>query len=305
MVEQDGVAFFFQTLGTPPNTAIEKYLNAKKVPQLFVATGADKWGNYKDFPWTIGYQPSYRVEARIYAHYILTTKPNAKVAILFQNDDFGKDYVAGLKDVFGDKYSKMVTEASYETTDPTIDSQIVALQGAGADTLVIAATPKFAAQAVRKVYDIGWKPLEFMTNVSISVAAVMKPAGVEKGIGIISAAYGKDPTDPEWKDDPGMKQWREFMAKYMPDGDLSDANNVYGYNAAILMEHILKECGNDLSRANILKQATDIKELDLPGLLPGIKINVSSTNYHPITQMQLQKWDGKTWARFGDVISGS
>jgi branched-chain amino acid transport system substrate-binding protein len=305
MVEQEGVAFFFNTLGTPPNTAIEKYLNAKKVPQLFVATGADKWGNYKDFPWTIGYQPSYRVEARIYAHYILTAKPNAKVAILFQNDDFGKDYVAGLKDVLGDKYSKMVTEASYETTDPTVDSQIVALQGSGADTFVIAATPKFAAQAIRKVYDIGWKPFEFMTNVSISVAAVMKPAGVEKGIGIISAAYAKDPTDPEWTNDPGMKQWREFMTKYMPDGDLSDANNLYGYNAGVLMAHILKECGNDLSRANVLKQSTDIKELDLPGLLPGIKVNTSSTNYHPITQMQLQKWDGKTWARFGDIISGS
>jgi len=305
MLEQDGVAFFFQTLGTPTNTAIEKYLNARKVPQLFVATGADKWGDYKDFPWTIGYQPSYRVEARIYAHYILRTKPDAKIAILYQNDDFGKDYVAGLKDVLGDKYAKTVTEASYETSDATIDSQIVSLQASGADTLVIAATPKFAAQAIRKVYDIGWKPLELMTNVSISVGAVMTPAGKEKGVGIITAAYGKDPTDPEWKNDAGTNQWREFMAKYMPDGDLTDANTVYGYNLSLLMVHVLKQCGNDLSRENVMKQATNIKELELPGLLPGIRVNTSPTNYHPITQMQLEKWNGTTWVLFGDVINGS
>ena len=305
MLEQDGVAFFFNGLGTPTNTAIEKYLNAHKVPQLFVATGADKWGDYKQFPWTIGYQPSYRVEARIYAHYILQAKPAAKVAILYQNDDFGKDYVAGMKDVLGDKYAKMVTEASYETSDATIDSQIVSLQASGADTLLIAATPKFAAQAIRKVYDIGWKPLEFVTNVSISVGSVMTPAGKEKGVGIITALYGKDPTDPEWKDDAGIKQWRQFMAKYMPDGDLTDANTLYGYNVGLLMVHVLKQCGNDLSRANIMKQATNIKELELPGLLPGVKVNTSPTNYHPITQMQLSKWDGTTWVRFGELISGS
>ena len=305
MLEQDGVAFFFNGLGTPTNTAIEKYLNAHKVPQLFVATGADKWGEYKQFPWTIGYQPSYRVEARIYAHYILQAKPAAKIAILYQNDDFGKDYVAGMKDVLADKYAKMVTEASYETSDATIDSQIVSLQASGADTLLIAATPKFAAQAIRKVYDIGWKPLELVTNVSISVGAVMTPAGKEKGVGIITALYGKDPTDPEWKDDAGIKQWRQFMAKYMPDGDQTDANTLYGYNVGLLMVHVLKQCGDDLSRANIMKQATNIKELELPGLLPGIKVNTSPTNYHPITQMQLAKWDGTTWVRFGNLISGS
>jgi branched-chain amino acid transport system substrate-binding protein len=305
LLEQDGVAFFFQTLGTPPNTAIQKYLNAHKVPQLFVATGADKWGNYKEFPWTIGFQPSYRVEARIYAHYIMREKPNAKIAILYQNDDFGKDYIAGLKDVLGDKYASMVTAASYETTDATIDSQIVSLQSSGADTLVIAATPKFAAQAVRKVYDIGWKPLEFMTNVSISVAAVMTPAGKEKGVGVITAAYGKDPTDPEWKDDPGLNQWRAFMAKYMPGADMSDANYVYGYGLGLLMVQVLKQCGDDLSRENVMKQATNLKDVEEPTLLPGIHLNTSPTNYHPITQMRLQKWDGNTWVLFGDIINGS
>jgi branched-chain amino acid transport system substrate-binding protein len=305
MLEQDGVAFFFNILGTPPNTAIQKYLNARKVPQLFVATGADKWGNYKDFPWTIGLQPSYRVEARIYARYILKEKPNAKIAILYQNDDFGKDYVAGMKDILGDKYKQMVTEASYETSDATIDSQVVSLQGSGADVLLIAATPKFAAQSLRKVYDIGWKPsLEFLTNVSLSVGAVMKPAGVEKAVGVITSAYGKDPTDPAWKDDPGLNQWRAFMAKYMPGSDLTDANYVYGYGASLVMVQVLKQCGNDLSRENIMRQAANLKDLDLPTSLPGIRINTSPTNYHPFTQMQLQKWDGTTWVRFGEIING-
>jgi branched-chain amino acid transport system substrate-binding protein len=305
MLEQDGVAFFFNGLGTPPNTAIQKYLNARKVPQLFVATGADKWGNYKDFPWTIGFQPSYRVEARIYARYILKEKPDAKVAILYANDDFGKDYVAGMKDILGDKYKQMVTEASYETTDASIDSQIVSLQGSGADVLLIAATPKFAAQSIRKVYDIGWKPsIELLTNVSLSVGAVIKPAGVEKAVGIITSAYGKDPTDPEWKDDPGLNQWRAFMAKYMPGSDLSDANFVYGYGVSLLMVQVLKQCGNDLSRENIMRQATNVKNLDGPTLLPGIRMNTSPTNYHPITQMQLQKWNGTTWVRFGEIING-
>jgi branched-chain amino acid transport system substrate-binding protein len=305
LLDQEGVAFLFNMLGTAPNTAVEKLLNSRKIPQLFVATGADKWGNYKEFPWTIGWQPSYRVEARIYARYILKEKPDAKIALLYQNDDFGKDYLAGMKDVLGDKYAKMVTEASYETSDATIDSQIVSLQGSGADTLLIAATPKFAAQAIRKVYDIGWKPLEFVTNVSISVASVMAPAGKEKGVGLITAAYGKDPTDPVWKDDPGMNEWRKFMAKYMPDGDMTDANTVYGYGLGLTITQVLKQCGEDLSRANIMKQATNLKDLELPGLLPGVRINTSPTNYHPITEMQLSRWSGTTWVRFGDIISGS
>jgi branched-chain amino acid transport system substrate-binding protein len=305
LVEQDEVAFTFNTLGTPSNTAIQKYLNQKQIPQLFVATGADKWGNYKEYPWTIGWQPSYRIEAQIYAKYILKEKPGAKIAVLYQNDDFGKDYLAGLKDVLGEKSGKMmVQDASYETSDPTIDTQIVTLQASGADTLVVAATPKFAAQAIRKVYDIGWKPLFFLTNVSISVAAVMQPAGMEKGVGIITAAYGKDPTDPRWKDDPGMNQWRAFMAKYLPDADQTDASYVYAYGVSLTMLQVLKQCGTDFSRANIMKQATSLHDLELPTGLPGIKINTSPTNYHPIRQMQLEKWTGQTWQLFGDVISG-
>jgi branched-chain amino acid transport system substrate-binding protein len=305
LVEQDGVAFLFNTLGTPTNTAIEKYLNQKKIPQLFVATGADKWGDYKEFPWTIGWQPSYRTEAQIYAKFILKEKPNAKIALLYQNDDFGKDYVNGVKDVLGDKYAKMVTEASYETSDPTVDSEIVSLQGSGADTLIIAATPKFAAQAIRKVYDIGWKPLELLTNVSISVAAVMEPAGKEKGVGIITSAYGKDPTDPAFKDDPGMNEWRAFMAKYMPDANTADANYSYAYGVGLTLMQVLKQCGNDLSRENVMKQAANLHDLVLPTALPGIKINTSPTNYHPMRQMQLEKFNGTTWVRFGDIIEGA
>jgi branched-chain amino acid transport system substrate-binding protein len=306
LVEQEGVAFTFQTLGTPPNTAIQKYLNQKKIPQLFVATGADKWGNYKDNPWTIGWQPSYRTEAQIYAKYILANKPDAKIGVLYQNDDFGKDYVAGLKDVLGDKYAQMVVkEASYEVTDPTIDTQIVTLQGSGADTLVTAATPKFAAQTIRKVYDIGWKPLHFLTNVSISVAAVLEPAGKDKAAGIITGAYGKDPTDPKWQNDPGMNEWRAFMKKYLPDADLADANYVYAYGVGLTMVQVLKQCNGDFSRDNVMKQAANLNNLELPTLLPGIKISTSPTNYHPIQAMQLQKWDGKTWVLFGDVITGA
>jgi branched-chain amino acid transport system substrate-binding protein len=305
LIEQDGVAFIFNPLGTPSNTAIEKYMNMKKVPQLFVATGADKWGDYKEFPWTIGWQPSYRIEAQIYAKYILKEKPAAKIAILYQNDDFGKDYVNGLKDVLGDKYAKMVTEASYEVSDPTVDSQIVSLQGSGADTLVIAATPKFAAQAIRKVYDIGWKPFEFVTNVSISVASVLEPAGKEKAVGLITGGYGKDPTDPEWKDDPGLNEWRAFMKKYLPDADMADANYVYAYGVSLTLMQALKQCNGDFSRENIMKQAANLHDLVLPTGLPGIKVSTSPTNYHPIRQRQLMKWNGTTWVRFGEVIEGA
>ncbi len=305
LVEEEGVAFLFNPLGTPSNTAIEKYMNAKKVPQLFVATGADKWGDYQHFPWTMGWQPSYRTEAQIYAKYILKEKPNAKIAILYQNDDFGKDYIAGLKDVLGDKYAKMVVkEASYEVTDPTVDSQIVTLQASGADTLVTAATPKFAAQAIRKVYDIGWKPLHLLTNVSLSVASVMVPAGPEKGVGVITSNYGKDATDPAWANDPGMNEWRAFMQKYLPDADMKDNNYVYAYGVSMTMLQVLKQCNGDFSRANIMKQAANLRDFEVPTSLPGVKINTSPTNYHPIRQMQLQRWDGKTWVRFGPIISG-
>jgi branched-chain amino acid transport system substrate-binding protein len=305
LVEQEQVAFIFQSLGTPSNTAIQKYLNEKKVPQLFVATGASKWGDPEHFHWTMGWQPDYRTEARIYAKYILKNQPGAKIAIIYQNDDFGKDYVIGLKQGLGDKAAAMIVkEVSYEVTDPTVDSQVVTAQGSGADTLVTAATPKFAAQTIRKVYDIGWKPLHLMTNVAISVASVMEPAGPEKGVGIISANYGKDPTDPTWKDDPGMKQWREFMTKYYPEGDQNDASNVYGYGVAMTLVQVLKQCSGDFSRENVMKQAANLKDFEVPTTLPGIKINTGPSDYYPIEQMQLQKWDGKTWVLFGEVISG-
>jgi branched-chain amino acid transport system substrate-binding protein len=305
LVEDDKVAFTFNTLGTPSNSAIERYMNAHKVPQLFVATGADKWGNYKEFPWTIGWQPSYRTEAQIYTKYMLQQKPDMKLAILYQNDDFGKDYPAGVKDVLGDKYSTIVTTATYEVTDPTVDSQITALQASGADVLLVVATPKFAAQAIRKVHDLNWKPMFFLTNVAISVGAVINPAGPENAVGIISAGYLKDPTDPAWKDDAGMKEWRAFMDKYLPGADQTDAGYIAAYAVSDTMLKVLKQCNGDFSRETVMKQATDLHEMDNPLLLPGIKINTSPTNYHPIRAMQLMKWDGKTWARFGNIIEGA
>jgi branched-chain amino acid transport system substrate-binding protein len=305
LVEQDQVAFIFQSLGTPSNSAIQKYLNDHKVPQLFVATGATKWNDPKNFPWTIGWQPNYQTEGHIYAKYLLTNKPAAKVGILYQNDDYGKDYVKGLKDGLGDKAAAMVVkEESYETSDPTVDSQIVSLQASGADAFLNATTPKFAAQAIRKAFDIGWKPLHFLNNVSISVGSVLKPAGLEKSVGVITADYRKDPTDPHWKDDAGYKQWLAFMQKYMPDADLGDNDYPYGMMAAMTMVQVLKQAGNDLSRENIMKEAANLKEFELPMLLPGIKLNTSPDNFAPIKQMQLQRFTGTTWELFGDVLSG-
>jgi len=305
LVEEDQVLFIFNPLGTPPNTAIQGYLNDNKVPQLFVATGADKWNDPKHFPWTMGYQPSYRIEARIYGHYILKNLPNSKIAVLYQNDDFGKDYLIGLREGLGDKADKLIIATqTYETTDPTVDSQLVSLQGSGADVLLTAAIPKFAAQAIRKVYDIGWKPTHFMTNVSSSVGAVFRPAGPEKGIGIISAAYGKDPTDPQWQDAPDFKEWLAWMKKYNPSASVADANNVYGYGVAYLLVQVLKACGDNLTRENVMKQAASLHSLTGPMALPGITISTSPTDYAPIKQMQLEKFDGNTWQLFGEVISG-
>jgi branched-chain amino acid transport system substrate-binding protein len=306
LIEEDQVAFLFQNLGTPPNTAIQRYVNQKKVPHLFVATGADKWGDYQHFPWTIGYQPSYRTEAQIYAKYVMAQKPGAKMGILYQNDDFGKDYLAGVKDVLGDKYSSIVVkDVSYETTDATVDSQLTALQSAGVDVLLVAATPKFAAQAIKKVHDLDWHPTFLLTNVSISVGAVMTPAGPENGVGIITTGYMKDPTDPAFKDDPGMNEWRAFMAKYMPGADMTDAGHSYAYGVSMVMWQVLKQCDGDFSRPNIMKQAANLHDAYDPVLLPGIKVNTSPTNFHPIRAMQLQRWTGKTWERFGDVIEGA
>ena len=305
LIEEDQVAFLFNTLGTAPNSAIQRYVNEKKVPNLFISSGADKWGDYQQFPWTMGFQPSYRTEAQIYAKYILREEPNPKIAVLYQNDDFGKDYLGGMKDVLGDNFDKMVVTASYETTDPTVDSQIVSLQAAGANVLLVAATPKFAAQAIRKVHDLDWKPLFFMSNVSNSIGAVIKPAGPENAIGIITAGFGMDPTDPIWKNDAGMNEWRDFMAKYMPGADTSDSLYAFAYAVSQAMLQVLNQCEGNFTRENIMKQATNLRDVELPTLLPGIKVNTSPTNYHPIRQMQLEKFDGTTWVRFGDVITGA
>ena len=305
LIEEDQVAFLFNTLGTPTNSAIQRYVNQKKVPHLFISTGADKWGDYQHFPWTMGWQPSYRTEAQIYTKYILENVKSPKIAILYQNDDFGKDYPAGVKDVLGDKFDKMAVTASYETTDATIDSQLNTLQASGANVLLVAAIPKFAAMAIRKVYDLGWKPTFFMTNVSISVGSVITPAGPEKAIGMLSTDYRKDPVDPSWAKDPGMQEWRDFMAKYMPGADLTDNNYVFAYGVSKTMLQVLKQCNGDFSRANVMRQAANLHDLDIPILLPGIKVNTSPTNFHPIRAMQLMKWDGKTWVRFGPVIQGA
>ena len=305
LVEQDRVAFLFNTLGTPTNSAIVRYVNARKVPHLFLSTGADKWGNYEDTPWTIGWQPSYRTEAQIYAKYLAEQKPDARLALLYQNDDFGKDYVHGVRDVLGEQFDKRVILASYEVTDPTIDSQVVSLQASGAEVLLTAATPKFAAQTIRKVHDVGWRPMHLLTNVSISIGAVMQPAGPEKGVGIITSAYNKVAKDPAWNEDPGMKAWRAFMAKYIPDGDLDDSSYVTAYGVSSLLMRVLEQCGGDFSRENIMHQVTNLKDVQVPVVLPGILVNTSPTDYHPIEQMQLQRWTGSTWKRFGGILEGS
>jgi branched-chain amino acid transport system substrate-binding protein len=303
LVEQDQVAVVFQTLGTPTNSAIHKYLNQQKVPHLFVATGATKWGDPKNFPWTMGWQPTYQAEGKIYAQYILKNIPNAKVGILYQNDDYGKDYVKGIKDGLGDAAKKViVSEQSYEVTDPTVDSQIVNLKNSGANVFYNVTIPKFAVQAIKKAHDIGWKPVHLLNSVSSSVGVVLKPAGVEASKDIITSRYLKDPTDPAIKNDAGYKEWVAFMQKYYPDGALNDDFNVYGFSVAQTMAHVLKQCGQDLSRANVMKQAASIKDLSLPMLLPGIKINTSATDFYPIEQEQLQRFDGERWVLFGEIF---
>jgi branched-chain amino acid transport system substrate-binding protein len=305
LVESDEVLFIFNSLGTPPNSAIQKYMNSKKVPQLFVATGATKWNDPKEFPWTMGWQPNYQSESRIYAKYILKNMPNAKIAILYQNDDYGKDYVKGLKDGLGAKAASMiVAEESYETTQPTIDSSIVKLKSTNADVFFNVTTPKFAAQAIKKMAEIEWKPLHFLNNVSSSIGAVMKPAGFENSQGIISSTYLKDASDPQWKDDAGMKAFDEFLTKYFPEGNRIDLNLMYGYTVAQGLVYVLKNCGDDLTRENIMRQAANIKGLELGGLLPGIKVNTSASNFAPISQLQLEKFKGESWDRFGEAISG-
>ncbi|MBV8925210.1 MAG: ABC transporter substrate-binding protein [Bradyrhizobium sp.] len=304
LVESDEVLLVFNALGTPTQTAVQKYQNNKKVPQLFVATGASKWNDPKDFPWTMGFQPSYRVEARIFAKYILKEKPDAKVAVFYQNDDFGKDYVAGLKDVFGDKASRLiVAEESYETTEPSIDSHIVKLKGTGADVFVNISTPKFAAQAIKKMAELQWKPMHVMTDVSASIGAVMKPAGLDASEGVLSAQYLKDASDPQWKDDQGMKKFMAFIDKYMPGANISDLNLSYGYAAAQTMAQVLKQCGDNLTRENVMKQAASLKDFTPDTLIPGIKVNTSAGDFAPIEQLKMMQFKNGRWDLFGDIIS--
>jgi ABC-type branched-subunit amino acid transport system substrate-binding protein len=304
LVESDEVLLIFNSLGTPSNSAIQKYMNAKKVPQLFVATGATKWNDPKEFPWTMGWQPSYQSETQIYAKYLLKEKPTAKIAVLFQNDDYGKDYLKGLKDGLGAKAATMiVAEESFETSEPTIDSHIVKLKASGADVFVDIATPKFAAQAIKKVGEIDWKPLHFLNNVSASVGSVIKPAGFENAQNIISAAYLKDASDKQWDNDPGMKEFYAFMAKDFPEGDKLDGGTVVGYGVVQTLVQVLKQCGDNLTRENIMKQAANLKDFRTEVLLPGIKINTSPTDYAPVSSLQLMRFKGERWELFGDVIS--
>ncbi|MDE2376808.1 ABC transporter substrate-binding protein [Bradyrhizobium sp.] len=306
LVESDEVALIFSSIGTAHNTAIAKYLQGKNVPQLFIGSGASKFADIAQYPQaTLGVQAPFRYEARLYARYALARNPNAKFAVISQNDDYGRDYLAGLKDVLGEKYDAVVTGATYEIQDPTIDSQIVKLKASGADVFVIAATPKFAAQAIRKSFEIGWRPMTFLSNVAVWVSTVMEPAGLEAGTGILSTAYVKDPDDPAWKDDPGVKGWREFMSKYVPDGDQHDTNYVNSYNSAMALEAVLKACGDDLSTENILKQAFSIRDLELPMLLPGIKVNTGPSDHVPVDQMQFMRFNGKSWERFGELQTGN
>jgi len=304
LVESDEVLVVFNPLGTPSNSAIQKYLNAKKVPQLFVATGATKWNDPKDFPWTMGWQPSYQSEAHIYAKYLMKEKPDGKIAILFQNDDFGKDYLKGLKDGLGAKASMIIAEESYETTEPTIDGHIVKLKATGADVFISIATPKFAAQAIKKLAEIDWKPMHIVSNVSSSVGGVIKPAGFENAQGILSAAYAKDGADAQWDNDPGMKKFFAFLEKYYPDANKLDGSVVYGYGVAQTLVKVLEMCGDDLTRENVMKQAASLKDFTPDTLLPGIKINTSATDFAPIGQLQMMRFKGEKWDLFGDTISG-
>ena len=304
LVESDEVLFIAQPLGTASNSAIQKYMNAKKVPQLFVATGATKFGDWKNFPWTMSWNPSYQSEGRIYAKYILKNYPSGKLAVFYQNDDFGKDLLQGLKDGLGDKTGMIVAEAPYETSAPTVDSQIVQLKSSGADVFLNIATPKFAAQAIRKVAELGWKPAHFLANVSISVGAVLRPAGFENAKDVLSSGYMKEPEDPAWKDDDGLKKWTAFMDKYYPDGDKTSSFTSYGYSVAQLIVQVLRQSGNELTRENIMKQAADVHDFKPDMFLPGIAINTGPQDYFPIEQLQMMRFDGQHWAFFGNVLDG-
>jgi len=304
LVESDEVLLIFNSLGTPSNSAIHKYMNAKKVPQLFVSTGAAKWNDPKNFPWTMGWQPNYQTEARIYAAYILKTYPGKTIAVLYQNDDFGKDYVIGLREGLGDQANKLILiESSYETSTPSVDSQVVQIKGANPDIFINIATPKFAAQAIKKIAELDWHPIQFLTNVSASIGGVMKPAGYENDQGILSTAYLKDPKDPEWMNDPAMTEWRAFMTKWYPEGDQDDASTVFAYGVAKGLEQVLRQCGDDLTRENVMKQAANLS-FEIGIYLPGTRIKTSPTDFAPLEQLQMMRFKGEAWERFGPVMSG-
>jgi branched-chain amino acid transport system substrate-binding protein len=305
LVESDEVLLVFNPLGTPSNSAIQKYLNGKKVPQLFVATGATKWNEPKEFPWTMGWQPSYQSEGQIYAKFLLKEKPDAKIAVLYQNDDFGKDYLKGIRDGLGARASMIIAEESYEVSEPTVESHIVKLKSQNPDVVISITTPKFAAQTIKKIAELDWKPLQIVVNVAASVGSVMKPAGLEASQDVLSAAYAKDGADSKWDNDPGMMKWVAFLDKYMPGANKTDANVVYGYGVAQTLEKTLQMCGDDLTRANVMKQAAGLKDFAPDTLLPGVRINTSPTNFAPISQLQMQRFKGEKWEQFGDVISGN
>ncbi|GGC87327.1 ABC transporter substrate-binding protein [Chelatococcus reniformis] len=305
LVESDGVAFLFNTLGTAPNSAIVKYLNQKKVPHLFLSVNGDKWGDYKTNPWTMGFAPSARIEAQIFAKHALQQNPSVKFAILYQNDDLGKDYVAGVRDVLQGSFEKQATTVPHEVSDPTVDSQIVQLKQSGADVLLSGTTAKFVAQSIKRVYELQWKPTHYIANGAASIAGVLIPAGAERSTGVIASAYLKDATDPTWADDAGTKEYVDFLAKYFPDGKMNDSYILYAYTVAGVLMKVLEQCNGTFTRENIMKQATSLKDLQMPTMLPGILVNTSPTNYHPIRQVQLQRFDGAAWKRFGGIIEGA
>jgi len=303
LIENDGVLFIFASLGTPPNTAIERYMNSKRVPQLFVAAGATKFGDPKNYPWTMGWQPTYQNEARIYAKYLIEHHPNGKIGVLYQNDDYGKDYLQGLKDGLAGKIP-IISEQTYESTDPASNSQIISLKGTGADILFDVTLGKFAAQAIRKVAELGWRPVHLLNNVATSVGSVLEPAGLENAKDILSSKYGKDPTDPAWKDDPDLKQWLAFLETYFPDADRTSSFTVAGYSVTATVVQVLRQCGDDLTRENVMRQAANLRDVKIPMLLPGILINTTVDDYFPIKQMQMGRFTGERWEQFGPVFSG-
>jgi branched-chain amino acid transport system substrate-binding protein len=302
LVEQDKVLLLYQTLGTPTNTAIHKYVNQKKIPHLFISTGASKWGDPKNFPWTMGFQPDYHTEGVIYAKHMLSTVKDAKIGVLMQNDDYGKDYYEGMRDGLGKEVGRIVKHVTYEVTDPTVDSQVIQLKDSGANVFFNISTPKFAAQAMRKAGDIGWKPAQYLNNVSSSVATVMKPAGFDNVQGVLTAAYLMDPTDHQWDDNAEMKAWKEWMGKHNPGASLSDASNVFAYSVSTLMHETLKKCGDDLTRENLMKQAANFQKFPLKMALPGITVSTSPTDFYPVQAVQLQRFKGDTWDLFGDIM---